>query len=194
MTDKAPGHPRVAVRRPQRADARRNFDALLQAAREAFAEHGTDASLEDIARRAGVGIGTLYRNFPTRQDLFDSVYVGEVEELCRAADELAGLPPWEALVAWLRRFVGYIGTKRALYESLNRDSDMIRSCREAMYAAGEPLLARAQETGYARSDIGFDDLLRMIAGITGTGYADDAQRERVLGVALDGLRARPSGG
>ena len=146
MTEKgiAPG---FAVRRPHRADARRNFDALLAAAREAFAENGAEASLEDIARRAGVGIGTLYRNFPTRQDLFDTVYVGEVEALCRAAEEVAGLPPWEALVVWLRRFVAYSATKRAISEALNRDSEMFRSCRAAMYAAGEPLLVRAQEAG-----------------------------------------------
>src|SRR5690606_11784928 len=91
--------PRVAVQRPLRADARRNFDALLDAARTAFAEDGTGASLEDIARRAGVGIGTLYRNFPRRQDLFEAVFVGEVEELCRAADDAAQLPPWDGLVA-----------------------------------------------------------------------------------------------
>ncbi|MCT9935188.1 TetR/AcrR family transcriptional regulator [Planotetraspora sp. A-T 1434] len=190
MTDNAAPQPRVAVRRPHRADARRNFDALLNAAREAFAQHGTEASLEEIARRAGVGIGTLYRNFPTRQDLFDSVYVGEVEELCRAAEEVANLPPWDAFVAWLRRFVGYVATKRAIYEALNRDSEMFRSCRIAMYAAGEPLLVRAQEAGDARSDANFDDILRMITGITATGFVDDAQRERVLGIALDGLRVR----
>ncbi len=190
MTDKPPAGAGVAVRRPQRADARRNFDALLAAAREAFAQHGADASLEDIARRAGVGIGTLYRNFPTRQDLFDSVYVDEVAELCRTAEEAAGLAPWDALSAWLRRFVDYVATKRAIYEALNRDSQMFSSCRDAMYAAGEPLLARAQDSGDARMDVGFDDVLRMIAGITSAGFVDEAQRERVLGIALDGVRAR----
>ncbi|MEW9527566.1 TetR/AcrR family transcriptional regulator [Microbispora sp. NPDC049125] len=188
MADKPVTGPAVAVRRPQRADARRNFDALLEAAREAFAQHGTEASLEDIARRAGVGIGTLYRNFPTRQDLFESVYVGEVEELCRAAEDVAGLPPWEALAAWLRRFVTYAATKRAVYEALNRDSEMFRSCRVAMYAAGEPLLARAKEAGEVRPDIGFDDVLRMINAISAAAFADDAQRERVLEMALDGVR------
>jgi AcrR family transcriptional regulator len=180
----------VAVRRPHRADARRNFDALLAAAREAFAQNGTEASLEDIARRAGVGIGTLYRNFPTRQDLFDTVYVGEVEALCQEAEEVAELPPWEAFVVWLRRFVAYVATKRAISEALNRDSEMFRSCREAMYAAGEPLLARAQESGEARADASFDDVLRMVTGITSAGFNDDEQRERVLGIALDGVRVR----
>jgi AcrR family transcriptional regulator len=180
---------RVAVQRPQRADARRNFDALLSAARDAFAEHGAGASLEDIARRAGVGIGTLYRNFPTRQDLFDTVYLGEVEELCVAADDVADLPPWEALTTWLRRFVGYAATKRAIYESLNRDSEMFRTAREAMYAAGRPLFERAQEAGEARKDVGFDDVLRMVSGLTGAVFVDESQRERVLEIALEGVRA-----
>jgi AcrR family transcriptional regulator len=179
-----------AVRRPQRADARRNFDALLGAAREAFAERGTEASLEDIARSAGVGIGTLYRNFPTRQHLFEAVYVGEVEELCRSAEEAAQLPPWEALDAWLRRFVRYTATKRAIYEALSRDSEIVRSCRTAIFAAGQPLLARAQEAGEVREDLGFDDLLRLISGITAARVADDEQRERILTIALDGTRAR----
>ena len=92
--------------------------------------------------------------------------------------------------AWLRRFVAYAATKRAISEALNRDSEMFRSCRAAMYAAGEPLLARAQKAGEARSDIGFDDLLRMVTGITSAAFIDDEQRERVLGVALDGVRIR----
>jgi len=179
---------RVAVQRPQRADARRNFDALLAAARDAFAEHGAGASLEDIARRAGVGIGTLYRNFPTRQDLFDAVYLGEVEELCVAADEVADLQPWEALTTWLRRFVGYAATKRAIYESLNRDSEMFRTAREAMYAAGRPLFESAQEAGEARKDVDFDDVLRMVSGLTGAVFVDESQRERVLEIALEGVR------
>jgi AcrR family transcriptional regulator len=181
------------VRRPQRADARRNFDALLAAARDAFAAQGTEASLEDIARRAGVGIGTLYRNFPTRRDLFESVYVGEVEQLCQAAADLAAEPPWEALSGWLDRFVGYAATKRAIYEALNRDSDIFRTCREAMFEAGEPLLRRAQQAGVVRTDVTFDDVLRLVSGITAATYADDAQRDRVLAVALSGLRVNPDG-
>ncbi|MGW4462067.1 TetR/AcrR family transcriptional regulator [Micromonospora sp. NPDC004704] len=193
MTEQGSGTPRVAVRRPHRADARRNFDALLGAAREVFAESGTSASLEEIARRAGVGIGTLYRNFPTRQDLFDTVYLGEVEELCQAADEVADLPPWDGFVIWLRRFVDYVATKRAIYESLNRDSETFRSCRVAMYGAGEPLFERAQAAGEARTDVSFDDVLRMITGLTATGFTDERQRDRVLGIALDGVRRRPAG-
>ncbi|WP_328526656.1 TetR/AcrR family transcriptional regulator [Kribbella sp. NBC_00359] len=180
----------VDVRRPTRADARRNFDALLGAARDAFAGKGADASLEDIARQAGVGIGTLYRNFPTRQDLFNAVYFGEIEELCQAAEDVADLPPWEALTTWLRRFVQYAATKRAIWESLNRDSDRFKTAREAMYAAGTPLFERAQEAGDARKDVSFDDLLRMVSGLTAAGFVDDDQRARVLDIALDGVRAR----
>lgn len=181
---------RVDVRRPQRADARRNFDALLAAARDAFATKGADASLEEIARQAGVGIGTLYRNFPTRQDLLRTVYMGEIEELCTAAEDVADLPPWEALTTWLRRFVEYAATKRAIYESLNRESERFQLAREAMYAAGTPLFEDAQKSGDARSDVSFDDVLRMVSGLTAAGYVDNAQRDRVLAIALDGIRAR----
>ena len=101
-------------RRPKRADARRNYDKVVAAAREAFAERGDATSLEEIARRAEVGIGTLYRNFPNRQALLEAVYVDEVESLCRSAAELESLPPWDAFSAWLHRLVGYLATKQAL--------------------------------------------------------------------------------
>jgi AcrR family transcriptional regulator len=180
----------ATVRRPQRADARRNFDALLAAARDAFAENGTEASLEDIARRAGVGIGTLYRNFPTRQDLFKSVYVEEIDQLSEVAAAVATLPPWEALATWLQRFVGYAATKRAISEALNRETEMFQACRVTMYEAGEPLFRRAQEAGEVRTDASFDDVLRMVSGLTSAGFVDEAQRDRVLSYALDGLRTR----
>ena len=179
----------VASRRPHRKDAARNYDALLGAAREAFAEHGADASLEDIARRAGVGIGTLYRNFPSRRELFETVYADEVNELVRVAEEVAGLEPWEALASWLTRFIGYMVTKRAVREALDDESEIFDACRESMYAAGGPLFERAQEAGVARKDMDFGDLLRLVAGITGTFFVDDAQRDRVLAIALDGVRA-----
>ncbi|RDS64475.1 TetR/AcrR family transcriptional regulator [Streptomyces sp. M7] len=188
MDDRTPSAPGAFVRRPHRADARRNFDKLLAAARTAFAEQGTGTPLEDIARSAGVGIGTLYRNFPTRQALFDAVYADEVEELCHAAQDVADLPPWEAFSTWLDRFVSYVGTKRAISEELNRDSAMFRDARKAMYEAGEPLFTRAQEAGEARRDASFDDVLRMITGIIATGYVSDEQRGRVLRFALDGIR------
>ncbi|MGW8801757.1 TetR/AcrR family transcriptional regulator [Streptomyces sp. NPDC055775] len=178
----------VAARRPRRADARRNYDALLLAAREAFAAHGADASLEDIARRAGVGIGTLYRNFPSRTELFEAVYADEVHALCRVADEVATEPPWEALTTWLRRFVDYMATKRAIREAMDTRSAVFTSCRASMYEAGAPLLTRAQTAGEARTDMTFDDLIRLVAGITGATYPEPDQRDRILEIALDGVR------
>ncbi len=178
------------VVRPQRADARRNFDALLAAAREAFATQGPGAPLEDIARRAGVGIGTLYRNFPTRDALVEAVYIDEVAAVVRAAEEAGSLEPWEAVEAWLRRFVAYVGTKRALVEGLNKESEVLLSCRASLYDAGEPLVRRAQESGELRDDASIGDVIRMVSGIAGVAFEDDAQRDRVIAMAVDGLRAR----
>ncbi|MGS2615218.1 TetR/AcrR family transcriptional regulator [Micromonospora sp. LZ34] len=180
--------PAVFARRPKRADARRNYDALVVAAREVFAECGAGASLEEVARRAKVGIGTLYRHFPTRRDLFEAVYVDEVQALSRSAADLADLPPWDALVAWLHRFVGYVATKRALAEELVHDSEVFRTCRVEIYAAGEPMLRRAQSAGVVRPDVSFDDVLRLISGLTMAQFTAPEQRDRVLGIALDGLR------
>src|SRR6201987_1542793 len=106
------------VKPPLRADARRNYDRLIETARAAFTEAGSEASLEAIARRAGVGIGTLYRHFPTRQALLEAVYVDDVQELCCATEELLELPEWESFVALMHRLVGYLATKKALANEL----------------------------------------------------------------------------
>jgi AcrR family transcriptional regulator len=183
------------VQRPKRADARRNYDKLIAAARDAFAELGTSASLEEIARRAGVGIGTLYRHFPSRQDLLEAVYVEEVEDACRSADELSDLPPWEALAAWLHNLVAFVGRKHALAEELwnylDRDAEMFRGCRSALFAAGEPLLERAQKAGAVRPDTDLDDILQIVGGIGKNPSTPPDRVERVLDIALDGLRYRP---
>ncbi|MFJ9951730.1 TetR/AcrR family transcriptional regulator [Kitasatospora sp. NPDC091207] len=179
----------IAAQRPRRADAARNFDALLVAAREAFAEHGAEASLEDIARRAGVGIGTLYRNFPTRRHLFETVYANEVNELSLVAGELSEDAPWEALTGWLRRFAAYTLTKRAIREALEgEESDIFLACRQSMFEAGAPLLKRAQDAEVVRADISIDDLLRLVSGVSSVAFPDEGQRDRVLGIALDGVR------
>jgi AcrR family transcriptional regulator len=179
----------LEARRPRRADAARNFDALVAAGREAFAEEGSSASLEDIARRAGVGIGTLYRNFPTRDDLIETLYLGEVEALAQAADEVSELEPWPALEAWLDRFVEYVGTKRALLDGLNRESAVLGECRAIMLGAGEPLLVRAQQAGVVRSDITVGDVVRLISGVAAvSSFENEAQRERVLGLAIGAIR------
>ncbi|MEY2441249.1 MAG: hypothetical protein QOJ46_675 [bacterium] len=180
--------------RPKRADAARNYDKLLAAARDAFTADGADASLEDIARRAGVGIGTLYRNFPTRQALLEAVYVDEVEAICRAADDLEGRESWDALVTWLRRFADYATTKKALAAELmaylDGDAAVFAHCRTEIRAAGTPLLAAAQRAGAARSDADFMDVLRMVGGIATIPNAEPGQVDRILAVALDGLRPR----
>ena len=181
-------------RRPQRADARRNYDQLIAAAREALTERDRSASLEDIARRAGVGIATLYRHFPTRGDLIEAVYLEEVEGLCRTADDLRDTEPWAALVGWLGRFVAYVTTKQALAEELfaaNRDAGVLTGCRVALYGAGEPLLRRAQDAGAVRRDVSIDEVLPMVGGIAKIQTTDAAAIERILSVALDGLRYRP---
>ena len=187
-----PTLPEVLAARPKRADALRNYEKLIAAARDAFADAGSATSLEEIARRAGVGIGTLYRHFPTRQDLLEAVYVEEVERLCRSADDLADLPPWEALIAWLHRFVGYLATKRALAEELlaylDRDAPVFRGCRTAFFEAGEPLLRRAQDAGVVRADTDFGEVIQMVSGIAHISKAEPAQIERILDMALDGLR------
>ena len=178
--------------RPKRADARRNYDKLVNAAREAFAEQGTSATLEEVARRADVGIGTLYRHFPTRQDLLEAVYLEGVEGICRAVENYEDLPPWEALSGWLHEFVGFAATKRALAEDLlayiDRDSAVFTACGGAIYGAGEPLLKRAQEASVVRPDADIADVTKMVSGIAAIRTADAEQIDRILGLALDGLR------
>ncbi|MGW4460680.1 TetR/AcrR family transcriptional regulator [Micromonospora sp. NPDC004704] len=186
--------PETLSRRPKRADALRNYENLVSAARDAFAEHGSSASLEDIARRAQVGIGTLYRHFPTRRDLFEAVYVDEVEALSRSASDLADAPPWDALVGWLHRVVGYIATKRALAEELLHDSEIFQRCRTEVYDAGRPLLVRAQSAGVVRPDTNIDDVMRLVSGITMIKVSEPGQLDRVLDMALDGLRPQPPKG
>jgi AcrR family transcriptional regulator len=178
--------------RPKRADARRNYDKLINAARQAFTDLGSSASLEEIARRADVGIGTLYRHFPTRQDLLQAVYVEEVEALAASAEDFTDLPPWDALVSWLRRFVAYALAKRALSDELlttmGMESQIFRKCHDAIWQAGEPLLRRAQEDGSVRADTDFTDVVRMVSGISMIKSATPEQLDRILLMALDGLR------
>jgi AcrR family transcriptional regulator len=182
------------IRRPKRADARRNYDKVVTAARDAFAERGEATSLEEIARRAGVGIGTLYRNFPNRQALLEAVYVDEVDSLCRSAAEFESLAPWDAFSAWAHRLVGYLATKHALanelLEYLDRDAPLFKSCRASLVSAGQPLLDRAQQAQVVRTDTDLWDVIQMIGGIAKIPGADPEQVERLLTILLDGLRYR----
>ena len=189
--------PETLITRPKRADARRNYEKVLTAARKAFAEGGESTALEEIARRAGVGIGTLYRHFPNRQALVEALYVNEVEEVCRSAAELDRSDPWEALNAWFERLMGYLATKQALaHELLNyleTDAPLFQVCRESLYDAGGPLLKRAQEAGVVRQDVEFPEVMQMVVGIAKIPASDPSQVAHILRIALDGLRYHPEG-
>jgi AcrR family transcriptional regulator len=185
----------VLLTRPKRADARRNYEKVLTAAREAFAEGGEATALEEIARRAGVGIGTLYRHFPNRQALLEALYIDEVEEICRSAAELQDADPWEALSSWFQRFVGYIATKQALASELlnyvGHDAPLFKASRASLFAAGEPLLERAQEAGVVRPDVDAAEVIQMVIGIAKLPASEPGQIEHMLRIALDGLRYLP---
>jgi AcrR family transcriptional regulator len=180
----------------RRADAQRNRDRILDAAREAFAEAGGDPSMAEVSRRAGVGMATLYRNFPSRRDLLEALYADEVDALCAAADSAAGATPGERLDTWLRRFFAYFRGKQAvasaLLEHVAGDDDVFDSNRARVMAAGRPLLAAAQQAGEVRGDVSLEqalDLTIAVARVPGeTDYV-----EALLRVALDGLRVRPRG-
>ena len=181
------------LQRPQRADARVNHEKLVAAARALFTEKSTSAPLEDVAERAGVGIGTLYRHFPTRQALLEAVYVDEVEAMARAAVDLAEVPPWQALSQWLYQYVGFAATKRALNEALmetDPNSDVLLTCRTAIKGAGTALVERAQRAGVVRADTDFMDVVRMVGAIAMVPTEDPEQKKRLLELALDGLRYR----
>jgi AcrR family transcriptional regulator len=182
------------LQRPKRADAQRNYAKVVSAARETFAEHGTSTSLEEIARRAEVGIGTLYRNFPNRQALLEAVYVEELDSLCRSAADYDGADPWADFVAYVHGLVGYLATKQALahelLEYLERDAPLFQSCRGMLFTAGEPLLARAQAAHVVRADTTLAEIIQMIGGIAKIPGAEPAAIEHMLQIALDGLRYR----
>jgi AcrR family transcriptional regulator len=190
MSTTEPISPIVAL--PKRADARRNYDKVVAAAKQAFTESGTDTSLEAIARQAGVGIGTLYRHFPNRQALLEAVYVEEVGRVCTNLDDLGDLEPWDALATWLRRFVGYMVTKQALADALleyfDREAQLFTACRAAMFAAGEPLLARAQTAGEVRADTDLAEIMQLVVGVAKLPVTEPGQVEHLLEIVLDGLR------
>ncbi|MEV8363179.1 TetR/AcrR family transcriptional regulator [Streptomyces niveus] len=182
--------------RPMRADARRNYERVLGEARAAFAEHGTDASLEDVARRAGVGIGTLYRHFPTRQALMSAVFQEALADLLDRSRELAGSDrPCHALVAWLRALIThageYRGLSRALMSASYDASSGLTQCSTKLRTAGELLLVRAQMSGDVRADTSIDDLMQLTNAIAlaAEQAPDDPElADRLLTLTLTGLR------
>jgi hypothetical protein len=138
----------------------------LDAAREMFAAEGAGASLEGIARRA------------------------EVEALALMAADLVRLEPWDALESWLRQFVSYATTKKAIYDAIAHRAEMFVAGRNMIHAAGRPLLERAQGAGKARADVSFDDVLFLVNGVSGANFVQEAQQDRVLAMALDGIRTQ----
>ena len=187
--------------RPLRADAKRNVQRLLDAARVAIAREGPDASLDDIARDAGVGSGTLYRHFPTRVDLLEAVYRDEVQRLCAEGDRLldSDLDPGTALSDWLRAYVSFGAVKRGLMgpltATLGQDSDLFASCKSLVRSTGGRLVERAQQAGAIRSDVELTDVLTLASAISHAGELTgegSELSERLLAVAIDGLRRQPS--
>jgi AcrR family transcriptional regulator len=185
-----------------RADARRNRELLMAAALEAFTERGADdTSLEEIARRAGVGIGTLYRHFPGRAALLEAVYTDQVAALCQRADELAASQsPAAALAAWMREMVEFGATKHNLVSALaadyDKDAPVFSACRDDLLAAATALLTRAQQAGVVRPDVQPLDLLRLSHGVAAATEraADAEQAERLLSLMLTGVLTDPAAG
>jgi AcrR family transcriptional regulator len=184
----------VSTDRPLRADAVRNRQLLLTAAGAAFAARGADVPLEDIARDAGVGIGTLYRHFPTRDLLVQAVYRHEVDVLCESADQLLEtLPPDQALAEWMQLFVRHVATKRGMLSVLkpmmSADATFFAQTRGRAVAAATKLLDAGVAAGTVRSDIKGDDLLRAVGGICmSTDQERSEASERLVGLLFDGLR------
>jgi AcrR family transcriptional regulator len=195
LTNQTPAQGELPDRggRPMRADARRNYERLLEAARKVFADQGGDASLEAIAKQAGVGVGTLYRHFPRRIDVVEAVYRDDVEMLVGAAEPGAvQMDPWDALERWLRSYVDFARTKRTflheLHEAFEKNPDLKSVSRDRVWAACEQVLRRAQEAGVARSDINAEDLMQLVGPMCINATLTPEQAERVLPLVLDGLK------
>jgi AcrR family transcriptional regulator len=184
------------VARPMRADAKRNYERLVTAAREVFAQEGGGASMEAIAKEAGVGIGTLYRHFPKRIDVVEAVYREDVEELTTVAESVtATLEPWPALVAWLEAFVRYASGKKRflneLHEAFEKNPELRVASRERIVGALDLVLTPAQEAGVVRSDIDAPDLMQLLSSMCMSATLTPDQSGRLLVMIEDGLRPPP---
>jgi AcrR family transcriptional regulator len=185
--------------RPLRADAQRNRARLLDAAVRAFSHAGAEVTLEAIAKDAGVGIGTLYRHFPTREALVEATYRNELARLCDAAtDLLGGMPPDEAMRSWMDRFVDYMTTKRGMADALRAviasGGNPFAESRDRLTATIATLLEAGAAAGTVRRDADPADVLASLGGISLTA-GEPAQREqagRLLDLLMDGLRYRAS--
>jgi AcrR family transcriptional regulator len=184
-----------AIVRKPRTDAQRNRSRILEVAKEAFSRSGANASLDDIARQSGVGAGTLYRHFPSRDALLEAVYSNEVEKLAVAARELsAKLPPVEALRAWMLLFVDYIATKQIIAPALNTllggPSKVYEASRSQVQGAIEVLVKRAIKSGEIRSDLDPFDLLRALIGVSNVASTPDWRQSarRLVDILISGSR------
>ena len=175
----------------RRSDAERNRDRILVAARDVLADRTAEVSMAEVARRAGVGMATLYRNYPGRRELLEALYAEEVDDLCRAAGQVSG-SPGDALLSWLQRFAVFHRSKHPIAAELLRHTDandpVFGSSRARVLSAGRPLLTAAQQAQEVRADLALDQVLDLVLAastVPGTpGYV-----EPILQAALDGLRA-----
>jgi AcrR family transcriptional regulator len=184
----------AAPRRP-RSDAQRNRERILEVAKKAFTRYGADASLDNIAKQAAVGAGTLYRHFPTRDALIEGVYQNEVEKLAAAADRFAeAMSPIEALRAWMLLFVDYIAAKHIIAPALNSvvggPSRLYEGSRGLIQGAIDELVKRAKKSGNLRRDLDPSDLLRALIGVSHVGAGPDWQQSarRLVEILIAGSR------
>jgi AcrR family transcriptional regulator len=177
-----------------RADARRNYERIVATAREAFLAHGIDAPLDDIAKRAQVGPGTLYRHFPSRDTLIEAVYRSEIEEIADQASALAkALSAEDALREWFRELIRFnierADLAGALKAAIDKDSETFQYCKQKLRDAAWSLLEPAQAVGAVRADLEAVDLMRLSHGIGAAAkFADEPGRNRLLSVLMEGLR------
>jgi len=174
----------------RRAAAERNREKILSAARTAFADPAADISMAEIARRAGVGMATLYRNYPGRQELLEALYLDEVDAICEAANAEDGQAPGAALTAWLRRVIAFIPSKRLIVSELLEQTGAgpaAHGYRARALAAGRPLLTAAQDAREIRDDVTLDQIFDMIVAIAKI-HGDPDHLEPIIRTMLDGLR------
>lgn len=175
----------------RRADAERNREKILAAARAAFADPDAQVSMAEISRRAGVGMATLYRNFPGRRELLEALYTDEVDAICEAAETVDGETPGAALMAWLHRFFAFYTSKRHVASELlthvDSSNPMFNENRARVLAAGRPLHVAAQHANEVRDDLTLEQVLDMVVAIA-TIHGDTRYVEPILQTALDGLR------
>lgn len=178
---------------PRRADAARNRENILAAARAAFADPDADVSMAEVSRRAGVGMATLYRNFSSRRELLEALYIDEIDAVCDAAATVKGATPGATFTAWLYRFFQFFTSKRPVAAELLEDAGGGRSVvgagRPRVFAAGQPLLEAAQNSGEVRRDLTLEQILNMVVAIAKI-RGERGYVEPILEAALSGLRPK----